>query len=169
MAFIYAYENLINGKRYIGATIRKFNIRKNEEFSRLRHNKSGLPKLQNGFNKYGELGFKYYIIAICNDCDTKDFENYFQKCWDTIENGYNCEEPSAIFHFSQEYKNKMSKKLMGKNKGKTRTIECRRLISDKIKEGFRNGRIPWNKGGHHSQESINKMIESKRRHSCQAP
>lgn len=62
MACIYKITNLINGKFYIGSTIRPVYIRKYEHFSELRKGKHCNKYLQNSFNKYGEVNFKFEIL-----------------------------------------------------------------------------------------------------------
>jgi group I intron endonuclease len=62
MAFVYKIENLINGKCYIGSTLRPKHIRKYEHFSSLRKGNHYNSYLQKSFNKYGESSFKFTIV-----------------------------------------------------------------------------------------------------------
>jgi group I intron endonuclease len=56
---------------------------------------------------------------------------------------------------SEETKLKMSQSNKGKNKGKKRTAEQRKIISESKK-----GNIPWNKGVTHSKETSKKISEA---------
>lgn len=62
MACIYKITNLINGKFYIGSTIRPFYIRKYEHKRELRLNTHSNNYLQNSWNKYGESSFKFEVL-----------------------------------------------------------------------------------------------------------
>lgn len=64
MACIYKITNLVNGKSYIGSTIRPLYKRKYEHFSELRNNEHCNTYLQRSFNKYGEKNFKFEILEI---------------------------------------------------------------------------------------------------------
>lgn len=60
--FIYKIENQINGKIYMGQTVR-FNKRKTSHLIELRKNQHKNPHLQNSFNKYGEENFVFSIVC----------------------------------------------------------------------------------------------------------
>lgn len=62
MACIYKIRNIVNGKFYIGSTIRPKYIRKYEHFSALRSNLHYNKYLQNAWNKYGESNFIFELI-----------------------------------------------------------------------------------------------------------
>jgi group I intron endonuclease len=62
MACIYKISNLVNGKFYIGSTIRPTYIRKYEHLSALRNNVHFNNYLQKSFNKYGEENFKFEVV-----------------------------------------------------------------------------------------------------------
>lgn len=61
-AFIYKIVNKVNGKFYIGSTIRKKHIRKYEHLSQLRKRIHTNSHLQSAFNKYGEPNFEFLIV-----------------------------------------------------------------------------------------------------------
>lgn len=89
---IYCIENLVNGKKYIGAAK---NI-----YSRIKSHKSYLMRnihynwhLQNAWNKYGESNFKFIVILICKTKDLDMQEIRFIKLHKSNNNkyGYNVE------------------------------------------------------------------------------
>lgn len=63
-AGIYCFENLINGKKYIGQSdnLRRRILRHIRE---LKNNNDSSKILQNAYNKYGEDGFELYLIDEC--------------------------------------------------------------------------------------------------------
>ena len=68
--YIYKIENLVNNKKYIGITENP-EQRKNNHFTKLRHNKHCNIRLQNAWNKYGEDNFKFEIIFEL-DCEKEE-------------------------------------------------------------------------------------------------
>jgi group I intron endonuclease len=91
---IYAIDNLVNRKIYIGSA-RSISNRKNTHFNTLRKGKHKNPYLQKSFNKYGENNFRFFIIEEHSNSVT---ENYLRSREDTYiklyksmsyERGYN--------------------------------------------------------------------------------
>lgn len=69
---VYAIVNTVNGKMYIGQTIQKWSVRRNDHWSLLDRNCHENPYLQNAWNKYGEQSFQYFVVQECKDqleCD----------------------------------------------------------------------------------------------------
>ncbi len=60
---VYVIHNNNTGKFYIGSAVRLLK-RKNDHFSELRKGTHGNSKLQNAWNKYGEMAFQFVIIEI---------------------------------------------------------------------------------------------------------
>lgn len=75
---IYCILNTINNKLYIGSSS-NLKRRKMFHFSRLSNNKHFNNHLQNAWNKYGELNFKFYIIDLYPQDDLEVIEEKYIK------------------------------------------------------------------------------------------
>lgn len=85
---IYCIENTQTGKRYIGQSkdiISRLNRHRNE----LKRGKHRNVLLQNSFNKYGLLFFKFYILELCPLDSLNDKEIEYISKFDSYHNGYN--------------------------------------------------------------------------------
>jgi group I intron endonuclease len=87
---IYSIINLINGKRYIGSSLRipkRFNEHRNE----LRRGVHKNPYLQNSWNKNGPDKFKFEVIEQCDVLKLIEREEYWIEFYKTYEEetGYN--------------------------------------------------------------------------------
>ena len=90
MGYIYLITNKINGKQYVGQSIRDdIKIR----WKQHKNNKSGDTPISKAYNKYGIENFKFQIICICFDNDCNKYEIDYIKKYNTISpNGYNLRE-----------------------------------------------------------------------------
>ena len=107
-AYIYAIENLINHKKYIGQT-KNPKTRKCSHFSKLRHNKHINQHLQNAWNKYGESNFKFYILLQCED----DEANYLEEKLIEKMGIYNSDKKVGYYDNSEEANLKRSMSHLG--------------------------------------------------------
>jgi len=109
--FIYEIRNVLNGKRYIGATTR-FSQRQREHIRNLRRNKHPNFHLQNAWNKYGEDAFQTRVICKAKTLNELDeLENQYVK-----ERGdYNIKTGGLkTFHHAESTKRKISNSRKGK-------------------------------------------------------
>jgi group I intron endonuclease len=98
---IYEIVNLVNGKKYVGRSI-KLDKRKARHFRELRENRHGLRNkngilkgerdhLQRAFNKYGEEAFEWRILEYCEKEYIVEREQYYIDLYHAadFEYGYN--------------------------------------------------------------------------------
>jgi group I intron endonuclease len=191
MIGIYIIKNLVNNKVYIGQTS---NIKKRQaEHKRYLNNKGHHNiYLQNAWNKYGEYNFKFSIIEECTINELNIKEQYWIEYYKSNirKYGYNMTNGGdgvRGFNFSDEQKQKLSKAHKGQipvNKGKSRSEETKRKISEKckgiklseeIKEKIRQANLgkvlskehkekirQSNKGLKRSEETRKRISESKK-------
>jgi len=64
---VYAIENTVTGKVYVGSTARGFRQRRNEHWSRLAAGTHGNPILQASWNAHGPAAFRVRVLEVVND------------------------------------------------------------------------------------------------------
>jgi group I intron endonuclease len=132
MGFIYKIENKIDGKIYIGQTIRDIETRFKEHLKK----GSNCRYLNRALEKYGKKNFKCEIICVSKDCDLDDEEIKYIKEYDSlVPNGYNLREGGNNSKHSDETKKKISETL----KNRTDIVYSRHQL-----------------GKHHSEETKKK-------------
>jgi group I intron endonuclease len=113
---VYKIENLVNGKIYIGQTVRSSRIRETEHFYRLSRKIHNNPHLQNAFNKYGESNF---IFAVLNYDDSKEvldkLEDDYIEYYESLnpEKGYNLRTGGKTGKLSEMTRKRMSEARKG--------------------------------------------------------
>lgn len=162
---IYYIKNKLNGKMYIGQTIKTLEIRLKGHIQCVR---SGYNrKLYNAIRKYGWENFEYGILCKCSSLEELNrMETDYIIKYDTFKNGYNMGlGGDNNVMFSEETKEKHDAKM--------RSTEVRNRISDSMKKlrqekGFSqetrqkiSEKLKGNKnfaGKKRTQEAINKTI-----------
>lgn len=85
--YIYEIRNLVNNKRYIGQTIQFIEKRWRDHRRLLNNGKHRNVHLQNAWNKYGPLSFKFSILHTCSTLD--ELNKLEEKLIKENINGYN--------------------------------------------------------------------------------
>lgn len=170
MGYIYLLTNKINGKQYVGQTIRDdINLRWNQ-YKQLKEESIGRC-LFNAFTKYGIENFKFQIICICfnEDCNKYEME-YIKKYKTIIPNGYNLREggnnskhhPHTIILMSISMKEKM-KLLINPNYGIIHTEEYKKKMSESVKKALTKRKLDGYKQHINSLENLNKNHEKNKK------
>lgn len=139
----------MNGKSYIGQTIRKPERRMYEHF----YVSEKSPYLKNAIAKYGKENFVFEILHEVFDFMLDDLEIQEIAKHNTLApNGYNLESGgNAKKQVSELTRQKLSKA----NKGRKMSLEARRKMSESTK-----GQKAWNKGKKHTLETRKKIAKS---------
>jgi group I intron endonuclease len=151
---VYKITNKINGKIYIGQTVRPFNARWTQH---CRVSKTGLGA---AIKKYGKENFSHIVLSECQSIEQlNDAEEYFIEQYQSLApHGYNLNTGGRNRIPTVETRKRQSeaqKKVtehagrwvtgnsgwpVGKKRGPM-SLETKALMSKQ-----RKGRIPWNKG-----------------------
>ena len=166
---IYLIRNKINNKCYIGQTINKRGFKGRYYFKG-----KGIERVYNYHKNYKLYGRDYYNAHLLNSIEKYGFdafevdeefdiayskeeldklEDMYIKIYDCIDNGYNQKEGGANGKFSEEAKQKMREKAIGRK----HTEESIKRMSES-QSGENNGFY----GKHHTEEAKQKMSESKK-------
>ena len=125
---IYVAENTVNGKRYVGQTIRKFEERQADH---RRDSELYDFKFYRAIRKYGWDNFNWAIIVegVESVESLNRLEQYWIKELDTFKNGYNSTTGGESFLMSEETKRKLSES----HKGKQFSEKTKKKISERLK------------------------------------
>lgn len=137
---IYKARNLINGKEYVGKTVKGFESRKEKHLSSLNTDKKKHYPLYNDMRKYGIENFEWEVLEVCTtekELDLKE-KYWIEKLGTFYPNGYNLTKGGkgqCGFKHSEQSKLKISKNSywLGKegiNKNKKFSDEHRRRLSE---------------------------------------
>ena len=84
---IYCIENIISSKKYIGQS-KCINERWKNHISELNLGHHHNSYLQNSWNKYGEKGFKFYVLEFCSNDKLNEKERYYIDYYNTLDRNY---------------------------------------------------------------------------------
>lgn len=152
---IYKITNLLNGKLYIGRTMRSVDRRWREHVKDAGSRIRCISPLHRAINKYGESNFSVEILVQCLDSQAFDFwEKFYIENLNTLSPaGYNLTSGGdGLYGLSEETRQKIS----ASSTGRVFSSEHRRKIgeSNKGKKKFQ--------GHTHSIESKLKIAEANR-------
>lgn len=158
---IYRATNKINGKSYIGQTIRSLGKRKSAHISAaLTVGEDSY--FYNALRKYGPDNFKWSIVNECNTLkELNRLETYYIKEYDTFYNGYNLNYGGDNRQISEETKRKISEA----NRGRRHSEETKRKLSElnigkKLSDEVRKNMSKAQKGRKHTEETRKKIAGS---------
>ena len=159
MGTIYILENKVDGKCYIGQTIKTFK-------ERFRRHQISHSVIGNAIRKYGVENFNKILIENIPEEKLNEVEIEYIKKYNSLHpNGYNLTEggdkpPTCAGnkwnlgrHFTEEHKRKISEA----NKGKVSGTFGKHFSEETKKKMSESG-----KGRHHTEETKKKMSESKK-------
>ena len=171
---IYCFENLLNGKKYIGQAV-DLDRRLREHEYYLRLGKDKCVALQRAVSKHGRDNFSVYILEECNAELLNNREIDYISMYQTNKKafGYNLSAGGRSgligYKHSEETRQKISKSKMGwkmgdeqkefmrkLHTGKTVSQETRNKISEAI-----SGAKHWAFGTHASEETRQKLRDKK--------
>ena len=89
MSYIYKITNNINGKIYIGKTMRSIKQRWKEHLANIKKEECKNRPLYRAINKYGAENFSIEKIEECSDIILSDREKYWIEYYNSFKNGYN--------------------------------------------------------------------------------
>lgn len=147
---IYKIQNKLNGKIYIGQTMKDVNRRIAEHLKAQSH-------IGNALRKYGIQCFDVMVIDVANDREILcDKEMEYINLYDCKHpNGYNhTDGGEGVLNLSQESRDRISKSMQG-DKNPCKRPEVREKISKTLQ-----GKISWNAGIPMSEEAKKKSVES---------
>jgi group I intron endonuclease len=126
---VYGIKNILTGEFYIGST-NNIGKRWNSHKRHLERNIHSNPKLQASFNKYG---LDYFIFGIILFCDKDNLFIKEQDYYNLYKPKFNLSEiaksPFTGRQLTEDHKKKCSLSNIGKNKGKIRSNETKKLLS----------------------------------------
>lgn len=121
MGTIYKIENVVNGKAYIGQTVRKPKYRINRHLTSLREGTHYNTYLQRAYDKYGENSFKVDVLEKVPQTELDERERHWISYYRNTNGAYNSES--------------------GGNKLKTHSKETRKKISIATKKALSNPEV----------------------------
>ena len=157
MGYIYTITNKIDNKIYVGQTIGDLERRWKSHLNP----RSNCRYLQYAINKYGVDNFVFKLVCITFDNQLDDMEiKYIEQYNSLVPNGYNLRMGGNSGRHNAETKQKISETL--KNGYKNGLIHSKSQLGKKHSEIHKKRISEANKGRKLNQESINKMIITRR-------
>lgn len=148
-AGIYGFQNIYNGKWYIGKTKNLYN-RYKDHYNDWKNNQN--KQFYQAIKKYGWDSFNYYILKEYNEIpDAKELsrqEEYFIKEKDSYKNGYNAAENSSGGFYSDEHRQKCIDALKNlnnsqKNENHPRTDFSKQDIMQIFSYAMKGAPVKW--------------------------
>jgi group I intron endonuclease len=153
MACLYILINKLNGKSYVGQTVRTFKSRLRQH---LQKSKTSITKINRAIYKYGIECFDCFVFD-CSEESLDAFEQSFIEALNSVQNGYNLESGGSFTkHHSRETIDKMRASAL-------KIDRSQRVVSDstrkKMSENNKGITNPFY-GKHHSPDTLAKNREA---------
>lgn len=133
---VYAIRSIKNGKVYVGSSI-SLEQRKQTHFTALRKNRHYRRELQEDWNTFGESGFRFETLEMCEPVDRINLElawiNYFKS--QNPRYGYNVRDP-RMTSMAESSRKKISQSMRGLNTW-TAGVPRPQWVRDKISKSSR--------------------------------
>ena len=161
---IYKITNVVDNKIYIGCAS-NIRTRKNGHLHDLKNNYHKNSYLQNAWNKYGEVNFKFEVVELCNIKLLHEKEHFWVSHYNCLNRnkGYNLKptNPDGCSMHSEETK----EKLRQANKGKKPSVLCiqklkERTLSPEHREILRKSREKIDFKTLHREKRGKKIIDT---------
>lgn len=142
---IYKATNLINGKVYIGQSVRSFRHRKNEHAYSAKNSSDSY--FHRAIRKYRINSFKWEVLCCCFTLEgLNEMEVYFITLYDSFENGYNQELGGLNSLHSEETREKIRQANLGKEVSKETKQKLReagkfRIFTKKHRENLSKAQL----------------------------
>lgn len=156
--YLYRITNTINGKIYIGQSVDTNSRWRAHRRESAKHNPNSL--ISKAIKKYGNTAFEFEVVAACKTWeDANDAETLLIKQYNSqIPNGYNVAPGGINAPKTDEWKSKVSKKLMGHPvSDETRKKQSLAKVGKRISPA-----TEFKKGNKLSEETKKKMSESRK-------
>ncbi len=134
---IYKIENVINGKVYIGQTIRDVDRRLQVHFAKLDRQYHNNNYLQNAYNKYGKNNFRTTIVEECGLSEIDEKEIEWIRYYKEKNLSYNLEDGGNLRKI-------VSKETREKLKKSTRETWANNVIRNKRIKNMPRGKDNYN-------------------------
>lgn len=130
MTIIYKATNTVNGKCYIGKTVKSLHKR------RIEHEKSSRTTgFQGALKKYGPEKFQWIILEECDLSIASNREMFWIESYDSIKNGYNLTpggDGAAIGLSNVSKRPEVREKLRRNSTGRFHTEETKQQIKESM-------------------------------------
>jgi len=152
-SFVYVTTNIINGKQYIGSHATN-NL--NDDYIG-----SGRVFLK-AIQKYGKQNFQRKILQECdNILEARKLEaDYIIKYNTLVPNGYNVSDAGGWGYLGSSHGPLTRQRISEANKGKKRSNETKRKLSDASKKRIGDKHPFW--GKRHKKETLEKISNSRK-------
>lgn len=149
-SIIYKATNLINGKVYIGKTIKSLERRRNEHVSGTSDSTKTFNGIKGAIAKYGKENFSWEVLEICSQEESSEREMYYIQLYKSNVNGFgynltNGGDGASFGDLNPSKRPDVKEKLRIANTGFKHSEETLLKMSAISKEYYKDGMPEWQK------------------------